>query len=310
MQGEELQVPDTKRRRSWLTSSRLTDAQFSYLLIIPLVIVLLAIYAYPIGYTLWMSLHDIDIAFDSWYFVGLEQYARALSDGQVLHSLWITALYTVEVTVVTLVISLGAALLLNEQFYGKRLLLTVIIVPWALSTYATAVIWRYLYSQETGFFNAVLYLMGAIGDYIPFITERSALIAVAIAHSWQIVPLGVFFFLASMQVIPPDLYKAAKLDRLGAIGRFRYITFPYIRNSILVIMVLVSVEAARAYDVLYFLTGGGPGNASTTLTWQIYTTTFQGFDMGYGSALSYVLLVWIVIVTTFYFLALFGRGTE
>ncbi len=290
--------------------ARLSDAQFAYLLVVPIFLILLLIYIYPIVYSFWMSLHQIDIALSAWIFVGLEQYTRALTNSAVWHSLWITTLYTIGVTLITLALSLGGASLLNEQFWGKQFLLTIVILPWALSTYATAVIWRYLYSQEVGLFNAVLFAAGLIERYLPFITEHSAVMAIAIAHSWQLAPLGLYFFLASLQVIPPDQYKSAKIDRLGILGRFRYVTFPYIRNAVLIIMVLVSVEAARAYDVVYFLTAGGPGNASTTMTWLIYVSTFQSFDFGYGSALSYILLLFIIVITTLYFLILFSRRAE
>jgi multiple sugar transport system permease protein len=302
--------PAAKVKRARFTSSLLTDTQFAYLLVLPLVIILLLIYIYPIIFSFWMSLHQVDIALSIWEFRGLDQYVRALTESAVWHALWVTAIYTVEVTIVTLAISVGGALLLNETFRGKQFVLTVVILPWALSTYATAVIWRYLYSQDIGFFNAVLYVTGIIDRYIPFITQNTAVLAIAVAHSWQLAPLGMYFFLASLQVIPPDLYKAAKIDRLGVFGRFRHVTFPYLRHAILIIMVLVSVEAARAYDVIYFLTLGGPGNSSTTMTWQIYVNTFQAFDFAYGSALSYILLVWIFMITTVYFLMLFGRGEE
>lgn len=303
-------TPAPELKRSKLIGARLSDAQYAYLLVIPLLLILLLIYIYPIVYSFWMSLHQIDIALSSWIFVGLEQYTRAVTNPAVWHAFWITAVYTIEVTLITLVLSLGGALLLNEQFNGKQFLLTIVILPWALSTYATAVIWRYLYSQEVGLFNALLYAAGLIERYLPFITEYTAVVAISIAHSWHLAPLGLYFFLAALQVIPPDLYKSAKIDRLGVFGRFRYVTFPYVRNAILIIMVLVSVEAARAYDVLYFLTAGGPGNASTTVTWLIYVSTFQSFDFGYGSALSYILLIFITVITTLYFLVLFGKRAE
>src|SRR4030067_2262865 len=133
-------------RRSRKIGRRLSDAQFAYLLTVPLVVVLLLINIYPIVHSFWVSFNWVDIAMGNWQFVGLENYARALSEPDVWHALYITLLYTVEVTVFTTIVSLGGALVLNEAFRGKALLLTIVILPWALSTYATAVIWRYLYS--------------------------------------------------------------------------------------------------------------------------------------------------------------------
>jgi ABC-type sugar transport system permease subunit len=171
-----------------------------------------------------------------------------------------------------------------------------------------AVVWRHLVSQQYGLFNGILLRLGLIDTYVAFIKPTTALLIVALAQSWQIAPLGIFFFLASLSVIPSDLYRVARLDRLGIFGRFRYVTWPYLRTAVLIIMVIVSVEAARAFDIIYFLTQGGPGNASTTLTWQIYHTTFTAFNIGYGAVISYVLVAWIIVVTTAYFFLMFRRS--
>jgi ABC-type sugar transport system permease subunit len=208
------------------------------------------------------------------------------------------------------VVCLATALLLNEKFRGKKLLATLVILPWGISTYAAAIIWRYMYFENIGFFNAILSRLGLIAEPVVFLAPGSALIAVALAHAWQIAPLGVYFILASLQVIPQDLYRAAKMDRLGVLGRFRHVTLPYIRNALLIILVLITVEAARVFDIIYFSTGGGPAGATTTLTYLIYIATFNNFDIGYGAALSYVLLIIIFFVTFIYFLLLFGSKKE
>lgn len=286
----------------------MTDAQFAYLLIIPVFVFLIIFYAFPIGYSFWLSLNRYNPTMGPMRFVGFAQYAQAFKDGAVRNSVVVTAIFTVLVTALTLVVSLGAALVLNERFRGRSLLLALIVLPWALSTYMAAVVWRHLVSQQYGLFNGLLMKLGLIDSYIAFIRPTTALLVVAFAQTWQIAPLGMFFFLASLSVIPPDLYRVARLDRLGVVGRFRFVTWPYLRTAVLIIMVIVSVEAARAFDIIYFLTQGGPGNASTTLTWQIYHTTFTSFNIGYGAVISYILVAWIFIVTTIYFLLLSRRA--
>ena len=285
-----------------------TDAQFAYVLIVPLLVVLTLFYAFPIGYSLWLSLNRLNLTMGAQRFVGLQQYSRALQDPVVQHAALITICYTLLVTALTLVVSLGAALVLNERFRGRTFLVAVAVLPWALSTYMAAVVWRHMVSQEYGLLNGVLYSLGLIHSYIAFVTPSSALFVVAVAQTWQISPLGIYFFLAALSVIPPDLYKVGQLDRLGVFGRFQYITWPYLRTAVLIIMVIVSVEAARAFDIIYFLTQGGPGDATTTLTWQIYQTTFTAFNIGYGTAISYLLVAWILMVTSLYFLLFFRRA--
>jgi ABC-type sugar transport system permease subunit len=285
----------------------LSDAQFAYRMILPLFAALLALYIFPIAYSFWLSLNRINLTIPGWRFVGIQQYVDALTDPAVQHSVQVTISYTLAVTFFTLLISLGGALLLNERFRGRELLTAVIVLPWGLSTYMAAVIWRHMVSQEYGLLNGILYSLHLIHSYVAFISPSTALYVVAIAHSWQMAPLGIFFFLAALSVIPTDLYRIARLDGLGVIGRFRYVTLPYIRTAVLIVMVIVSVEAARAFDVIYFLTQGGPGDATTTLTWHIYQTTFVAFNIGYGAAISYLLVIWIFVVTTLYFLLLYRR---
>ncbi len=288
----------------------LTDSQFAYLLIVPVLVVLVVFYAFPIGYSFWLSLNRFNPTMGPMRFVGFRQYVQAFNDTAVWSAAIVTAIFTILVTILALAVSLGAALVLNERFRGRAVLLAIVVLPWALSTYMAAVVWRHLVSQQYGLFNGLLMKLGLIDSYVAFITPATALLVVAIAQTWQIAPLGIFFFLASLSVIPPDLYRVARLDRLGAAGRFRYVTWPYLRTAVMIIMVIVSVEAARAFDIIYFLTQGGPGNASTTLTWQIYQTTFTAFNIGYGAVISYVLVAWILVVTTAYFFLLFNRSKE
>jgi len=296
----------TEAKRRW-TSSRLTEGQFSLLLIIPLILVLLAVVGYPIGYSIYMSLHHYEVIFNRIDYVGLQNYRDAFNDPEVWHAFRVTIYYTIVMTVFSLVIAIGGALLLNETFRGRPFLMTVVILPWAVSLYATSIVWKYLYSPEWGFFNAVLLKLNIIDQPIDFLSEERAVISVAFAHAWQIAPLGIYFILATLQLIPEDQYKMAKVDRLGPFGRFRNVVLPYVKAPLLIVMVLITVEAARVFDTIFFLTNGGPGDASTTLTWVAYRETFQKRAYGYGSAIGWLLVALSIIITTVYFLLLYYR---
>jgi multiple sugar transport system permease protein len=294
-------------RRRW-TSSSLSEAQFAYLIVIPLAAVLVALIAYPVGDTFWTSLHKINPSIGINRFAGLYQYRRALSDPAVHHALKITLYYSLLVTVMCCSISFGAASLLNRPFVGRRLLTIIVVLPFALSTYATAVVWRYMYSPDFGFINAIVTRFGL--DAIPFLGVGWALFAVALAHSWQLAPVGTYFILASLQVIPEDLYRTARSDGLGKVQQFRHVTFPYIRYAILITLILVTVEAARVFDIVYFMTGGGPGDDTRGLAYEIYARSFTLFDFGYGAAISYLLLLIITVITLLYFALLYARRKE
>ncbi len=301
--------PTAGRGRRW-SSSRLSDGQFAALLALPVIAALIAVVGYPIGYSLWLSLRRIDLVFRRNEYVGLDNYRAALDNPELWHALWVTVYYTVVMALIALVIAVAGALLLNETFRGRPFVLTIVILPWAVSLYATAVVWKYLYSPEWGFFNAVLLKLHIIDRPFNFLSERWAVPSVAVAHAWQIAPLGIYFILASLQVIPEDLYKMAKVDRLGALGRFRHVILPYIKAPLLVVMVLITVEAARVFDTIFFLTNGGPGDVSTTLTWLVYRETFQKRDYGAGAAIGWMLVLLTTVITTVYFLLLFWRRKE
>ncbi len=292
------------------SSSRLSDGQFATLLTVPVIVALLAIVGYPTAYSLWTSFHRIDLIFKRNEFVGLQNYQEALTSPALGHALVVTLYYTSLVTIVSLLIAVGGALVLNEKFRGRGFVMAIVILPWAVSLYATAIVWKYLYSPDWGMFNAILLKAGIIDQPINFLSEKLAVPAVAVAHAWQIAPLGMYFVLATLQIIPEDLYKAAKVDRLGMLGRFRYVVFPYIKAPLLIVMVLVTVEAARAFDVIFFMTGGGPGDVSTTLPWEVYRVFYKNNQYGQGAALGWLLVILTTIITTIYFLLLFWRRRE
>lgn len=292
------------------SSSRLSEGQFAGLLTLPVIVVLLLIVGYPTLYSLWMSGHHIDLIFGSTDAVGLANYQRALTSASFWHSTLITIAYTALVTIFAVLIAVGGALLLNETFKGRGFVMALVILPWAVSLYATAVVWKYIYSPEWGLFNAVFQRLGIVDSPVLFLSERGAVPAMAVAHAWQIAPLGIYFVLATLQVIPEDLFKAAKVDRLGAFGRFRHVILPYIKIPLSIVTVLVTVEAARAFDIIFFMTNGGPGDASTTLTWDIYRQSFVNRDLGYGAALGWLLVVLTIVITTVYFLLLFSNQRQ
>ncbi len=297
--------PTRMPARRWSTS-RLGDGQFATLLTLPVIVVLGLVVAYPTLYSLWMSFQRIDLIFGTTDAVGFANYREALSSPEVWHSVRVTLLYTALVTVFAVTIAVGGALLLNEKFRGRGFLMALVILPWAVSLYATAVVWKYIYSPEWGLLNAILQQRLGLSDGpILFLSERGAVPALAVAHAWQIAPLGMYFVLATLQVIPEDLYKAAKVDRLGPLGRFRHVVLPYIKIPLSIVMVLITVEAARVFDIIFFMTNGGPGDASTTLTWDIYRQSFVNRNLGYGAAVAWILVILTTIITTVYFLLLF-----
>jgi multiple sugar transport system permease protein len=303
----------TRARGRWtLNSSRMSESTFAYLLIVPVVLVLLAIMIYPTIYSLTMSFHYVDVAQGTWEWVGLENYTTALGSSDIQNSIVRTLSYTMYVTVCATALAIGGALLLNETFKGKKYLAAMTILPWSVSTYAAAVVFRFMYHPQFGFLNSVLIHLGIVTPEtaVQFLDEKIVLLSIAVAHAWQFSPLGMYFILATLQVIPQDLYKVAKTDHLGTFGRFAHVTWPYIRVPVLIFLVLVTAEAAKVFDIIYFISGGGPGKASSDLVYQIYVESFVNWQFGYGAAISYILVFLIMTITTVYFLTIMRREKQ
>lgn len=299
-----------RRRISWPNSSRMSEETFAYWLIVPVLAVLTAIMIYPTLYSIWISLFEVNVALETWDWAGLANYARALSSPDVSAAILRTVIYTVYVTTVSVAIAVAAALLLNEKFRGRLLVLGLVILPWSVSTYAAGVVFRFMYQPQQGFFNSVLQRLNLIQEPYIFINEQFVLLFIAIAHAWQYAPLGMSFVLLNLQIIPEDLYRIAKTDKLGPLGRFRHVMWPYVKTPILIYLVLVTAEAAKVFDIIYFLSGGGPGSASVHLVYLIYKETFVNLDLGYGAAISWILVVIVLALSTLYFLLLTRRRKQ
>lgn len=279
----------------------LSDQQFALILILPLLFFLSAIVIYPLVYSFWLSLNNVNYVAQQFAWAGISQYVKIFEDPLSAHYFAVTARFTVEVVLMSLGLSVGAALILNEAFRGRKFLRVAVLLPWAISEYSTAIMWRFLYSSDFGFFNSVLFSLGLTDHYIPIITPEISVELTALAFSWHFVPLLTFFILASLQTVPEVYYKAAKIDCAGMLKRFTAVTFPYIKYTLLICLTLATLEAARATDIILILTGGGPGLATTTVTYRIYLSTVRELNLGSGAALSYLLLIVVFVTTLVYF---------
>ncbi|GAA1798536.1 sugar ABC transporter permease [Planosporangium flavigriseum] len=288
-----------RESRKVAVSSSISPTKFGLMLVAPVAILLLATVVYPVLYSLYLSVQRVDPLTGAKSFAGLVNYSRALSDKATWWSLLITVYYTACVTLVSTGVALGSALILRERFRGRAVLVALIALPWSMSTYAAAVLWRYVYSPQYGLLAGLAERLGM--DGVDFLSKSTVVPALAVVHAWQFAPLGAYFLLATLQSVPEDQYRLAKIDGMGVWLRFRHITMPYVRLPLAIFLVLVAGQAATAFDLIYFLTSGGPGNASRTLTFSVYETFFQNQEFGKGAAQSWILLILIIAVTSFYY---------
>jgi multiple sugar transport system permease protein len=167
--------------------------------------------------------------------------------------------------------------------------------------------WQWIYDSKIGALNGLLVSLGVISEYRGWLSDpTSALLALAFADVWNVLPLAVILLLAALQKIPEELYEAARVDGAGAFQSFWFITFPWLAQTLLVVLILQTLSAIRAFDVIYVLTAGGPGTATTTLVWKTSLTTFENLDFGLGNAYTVSLITFGFALV--YFRVLYRRG--
>ena len=284
----------------------LSDLQFAVILTLPVLIFLLALVVYPIGYSIWLSAHKTTFLGGlKFHSVGLDNYIGAISSDSFWNGVWVSMRFMIESLVLTMTIGLGIALILNYPFKLSGLIRSVSILPWAISAYATGILFKYLLRGKSGFLTFVSYGLG-FDQVIDMLNRNTVVESLALGNAWNMAPLVAFFVLAGLQTIPSRLYDLAKIDEFNVFERFYHVTFPHIRYTLFVFTNIVIVLSLKTFDYIYVQTGGGPGETSATLTYQIYKESFLSMNLGYGAAISFYLLL-IIVVTTLLLYVVWGR---
>lgn len=298
-----LAAPVTGRRA-------MSDSQFALIVVGAVILFNVIVILLPLLYSAWISLHETNVILRKEKFVGAKHYGKLLSDPQVLNAILLSLKFTVVSVVLSLVIGLGIALVLNEKFPGRGVLRALVLLPWAVSEVVTATMWIFIVNPTFGGLNGILAPLGIVSPSFDWLSEGIAIYWVAVAFVWHIAPLGAFFFLAALQTVPVDLYRAARIDRAGPIARFFHVTLPHVRYVVLIVLVVVTVEAFRGFDLLFAFTRGGPGTATQIFPMLIFRYTFEFSKYGLAAAASYILIAMAMVLTTSYFIVLTYRRKQ
>lgn len=286
-------IPLTGVRRPplWAWRRRWPDMGFAWLMTLPAVLLTLALLAYPLVYSAWVSLHEVELgARTAWPWVGFDNYSSIFKDPLFWPTVIRTLVYSATVIAGTLVLAMMFALLLTEDFRGRGVLRAMLILPWSLSQITLALTFGWIFNSTFGPLNGLLYDLHIIDHYIAwFATGTSALAIIALALVWGLVPFASLLFLGALQTVPEDLHRAARVDGAGPVRRFFAITLPWISDTVVVVVVIATLNAFLAFALIYVLTGGGPGTETTVLAWWGYKTAFQDLDLGRGAAIFYVM---------------------
>ncbi len=287
-------------------TAELSNLGFSLLLALPVLVFLLFVVAYPLGHALWMSFHEI-VFFGGYKatFVGFENFADVLADRKFRKSLWITIRFTLESVALAMLAGLLIALVLNRPWRFGALVRTIVILPWCISLYGAGVMFSYLAKGQTGIGTAIAYALG-VEEAVNFVNRRWVIEVLAIGNAWNMAPLVAFFLLANLKTIPSRLYDLAAIDRMSRFSTFLNVTLPPLRFTLFVFTCITTVLSMKLFDFIFVLSGGGPGTASATLTYRIYKESFKDLDLGYGAAMSFMLLA-LILGTTLLLYVFWGR---
>jgi multiple sugar transport system permease protein len=263
--------------------------------IVPSLILVALITVYPAVYALYLSFHRKLPIFGISRFTGLDNYLFLIGDARFWNAFRNTLYFTVASVTLELILGLGVAILLDKAFRMRGLVRAVVLVPWAIPTVVSAKMWEWMYNSDFGILN---YLLGTQINWLgsPFWALNSAILM----DVWKTTPFVAILLMAGLQVIPRELYQAARVDGAGRFDIFRRITLPLLKPVIFIVLTFRTLDAFRIFDAVYVLTGGGPANTTETLSIYAYKMLFQTLQFGYGSTLAIVVFCCVGLISLFY----------
>ncbi len=287
------------------------DRRVGLFLVAPAVIALLAVTAFPLVYNLWNSVHTDQLANPGagHGFSGLHNYAELFNEPGFTSDFVHTAFFTFVSVAIEISIGLAIAIVISKPYKGRGFVRAAILVPWAVPTVVSAMLWKTMVDPQSGFVNYLLRTLHLPGLGITWSAETSSSWAVTIvSDAWKTIPLVAVILLAGLQTISADLYEAAQVDGAGPWRRFRSITLPLLKPALMVALIFRTLGAFLVFDVVYILTGGGPGSSTETLGYLDWKAFLVNTDFGYGGAVS-VTLVLMAMLIAFGYTRLFKSTT-
>nr|WP_262297623.1 sugar ABC transporter permease [Microvirga sp. HBU67692] len=292
-------------RRSSLTRSRIRAA---WLFIAPSLIVVALIAGWPLARTIWFSFTDASLdALGDYAFIGLENYLAhddggwfgILAEPDWWHSVWNTLWFTAVSVSLETVLGMVVALILNAAFPGRGLMRAIILIPWAIPTIVSAKMWNWMLHDQFGVINDLLLRLGLIAAPVPWTANAdTALWAAVMVDVWKHTSFMALLILAALQMLPQDIYEAAKVDGVSPVRVFVRVTLPLIKPALLVAVIFRSLDALRVFDLIYVLTSNAKETASMSVYARQQLVDFQEVGLGSAAATLIFLIIALVVVIT------------
>jgi multiple sugar transport system permease protein len=276
----------------------------------PALLLIGALVVYPVGYAVWLSLHDKHSFFPTERFVGLGNYAELVRDEEFWDSLWRGTVYASGTTALQVVFGVSAALILHQRFRGRAAVRALALFPYMIPTIVAVVVWRWLLNDTYGLIDHWLIRWGVTRQPVVWLSVDHIMTSLIVTSVWQFAPFVVLSVLARLSTIPPELYEAARVDGASVWARFRHVTLPQLWAVLSVVVLLRGIWMFTKFDTVWLWgEGAGAGREIRTLPIYAYMRTFTYYQAGFGSALAVVMFAMLMVATVVYF-KLFWRDEE
>lgn len=279
----------------------LQDPLFGYFLIIPILIWISVTLFYPLLRAIYTSFLNIEFLGETGRFIGWDNYARLLGDKEFRLSFVRTLVWSGANVLLQIALAFFAALVLDLEFRGQKFIRNWILLPWVIPVVVLAMIFRWMLDPTLGVVNYVLQNTNAVSSPVPFLGSVDWVMITAIfVNSWRWFPFYAVMILASLQIIPAQLYEAAKIDGASPFQQFCYITLPHIMPVLVTVILICSLWAVNVFDMIWLLTRGGPGNATQTFPIFIYQKGFQEYRLSQAATAAVFMFIFLLVYGTTY----------
>ena len=281
-----------------------------YLYVLPAILVMLVVIAYPIYYTIDLSFFKTPpgLQLKDKIFVGFDNYTAILSSEVFWKVTLNTVIWTLASTIIAFVLGFGAALALHRDFIGRGVMRAILIIPWVISAVAASYIWKWIYHSDFGIIGAILVQLGLASRPPNFIDNiNTVLPSLIVVNIWREFPFAMIMLMAGLQTVPDQLLRAAQVDGASTWQRFWHVTFPHLSGVSTVTILLLAVSNFNSFIIPWIMTGGGPSNASHIWITHIYELAFGRQRWGVASAYSVLLFLILMTIGYFYVRALSGN---
>jgi multiple sugar transport system permease protein len=297
--AQDLAAPDTLAARRTRASgfSAWFEHHFKWLIVAPASLLIFVLSIYPLAFSLWVAFVNYDFQIPGHAFVGLGNFEQIIDDPLALSSLVTTVLLSVADVTVEFVLGLGLALIMVRSFRGRGVIMSILIVPLFISPVIVGQSWAMFLQRPFGPADFLLSQLFGHPVTISWLTEAPwTFIAIVIADTWQWTPFMFVILLAGLASISPHLYEAAELDGVSPFQAFRFVTLPQLAPIIWLAITFRLLDAVKLFDVIFMLTGGGPGTSTYTTSFYLYQIGFQQFHLSEATAGSWMFLVLLSVV--------------